>query len=101
MFTMSNFSVLDQIISVEDMIRNYRQVFDKVKLDKKPMIILRRNYPDVALVDVTWLRETERKLHDLTEKRILKIVTDGRNEHKNKKTKVLKSIVRLMKNANN
>lgn len=94
---MDNFSILDQIISVEEMVRNYRAIFDKVKKSKRPMVVMRRSIPDVALVDVGWLRDAAEKLREIEEEKIMRIVKEGREEYKKGKTKVLKSIVSLMK----
>lgn len=95
---MSSLSILDQIVSIEELVRNYRTIFDKVKKSKKPMIVLRRNVPDIALVDIETLDEMEKKLKQLEEEQILKIVEEGRKEFKERKTKVLKSITSLMVN---
>ncbi len=96
---MSTLSVLNQIISVEEMIRNYRTVFDRVKTTRKPMIVMRRNRPDIALIDVDLLTKIEEKLQAFEEQQITHIVQEGRNEFKKNKTKALKSISSLMKNA--
>lgn len=94
---MDTISMLDQIISVEDLIRNYRAVFDRVKESNKPMIVLRRTTPDVILVDIEWFKKTEAKLRELEELKIEKIVEEGRHEYKKGKAKALKSITSLMK----
>lgn len=93
---MNNLSLLDQIVSVEELVRNYRTVFDKVKKTRKPMIVLRRNIPDIALVDVGYFRDVEQKLKELEEEKVLKIVEEGRKEFKKGKAKVLKSITSLI-----
>ena len=94
---MDTLNLLDQIISVEDLIRNYRTVFDRVKKSNKPMIVLRRATPDVVLVDIEWFKKTEAKLRELEELKIERIVNEGRLEYKKGKAKVLKSITQLMK----
>lgn len=88
-------SILRQLVSVQEVARNYRAIFDRVKKTKKPIIVLRRNIPDVALVDVNWLEEVEKELQELEEERVLRIVTEGRKEFKEDKAKVLKSITSL------
>ena len=93
---MYNLDLLDQLASVEDVARNYRALFDKVKATKKPVVILKRNVPEVAIIDISWLKRVEKKLRKIEEERILTIVEKGRKEFKKGKTKVLKSIVPLM-----
>lgn len=95
---MTTLSIFNQIVSVEEMIRNYRFIFDKVKSTGKPIIILRRNRPDVALINIDWLEKTERKLKQFEEENMIKIVNEGRKEWKKGKVKVMKSISTLMKN---
>lgn len=94
---MNNLSALDQIVSVEEMVRNYRAVFDRVKKNKKPMVVLRRNAPDIALVDVGWLRNIEEKIRKIEEEKAMGIVKEGREEYRQGKTRRLKSITSLMK----
>lgn len=89
--------MLEQIVSVEDIVRNYRAIFDRVKKFKKPIVVLRRNKPDVAVVDIEWLRQTEAKLQVIDETEALKIISEGNKEYKRGKTKVLKSVASLMK----
>lgn len=95
---MTTLSIFNQIVSVEEMIRNYRFIFDKVKSTGKPIIVLRRNRPDVALINIDWLEQTERKLKQFEEENMIKIVNEGRKEWKKGKVKVMKSISTLMKN---
>lgn len=94
---MSDLSILDQITSVEEIVRNYRAIFDKVKKSGKPIIVLRRNIPDIALVTVDWLKETEKKLNQSEEEKALHLIREGKKEFKQKKAKILKSITSLMK----
>lgn len=94
---MSNLSMLEQIVSVEDMIRNYRMIFDKVKKLKKPIVVLRRNKPDVAVVDIGWLKRAETIMQTVDEEKALLLIQEGNAEHIKGKTKVLKSIGSLMK----
>lgn len=39
--------------------RNYRKVFDLVKKTKQPVVVMRNNKPDVAIVDAKKLEEME------------------------------------------
>lgn len=45
--------------SVRQVQRNYRRLFDRVKKTKKPLILMRNNRPDVAIIDVRKLEELE------------------------------------------
>ena len=47
-----NFDFLNRIVSIEDIARNYRAIFDQVLKEKKPLIVFKRSKPQVVLVDV-------------------------------------------------
>ena len=96
LFTMYNLDFLKQLASIEDLARNYRALFDKVKATKKPLVILKRNVPEVAVVDISWLQKVEKSFKKMEEERVLGLVETGRKELKKGKTKVLKSIDSLM-----
>lgn len=60
--------------------RNYRKLFDFVKKTKRPMVVMRNNKPDVAIVDYKSLQELEATIAALT----------SREEARQGKTKVLR-----------
>lgn len=45
--------------TAKDIQRNYRKLFDLVKKTKKPLIVMRNNKPEVAIVDITKLEQFE------------------------------------------
>lgn len=45
--------------SARDVQRHYRKLFDTVRATKQPLVVMRRNRPDVAIVDVKYLEELE------------------------------------------
>lgn len=69
--------------------QNYRKIFDQVKKTKKPVIVMRNNKPDVAIIDIKKLQEMEAVLEVLT----------SREEAKKGKVKPLKSLVNLWHEA--
>lgn len=52
--------------------RNYRKIFDEVKKSKEPVIVMRNNKPDVAIVDVTEWEEEQAILEVLKSKEEIK-----------------------------
>ena len=90
-----DFSFLNQITSIEKIVRNYRTLFDWVKKTKKPLFVLRRNVPDVVVVDVGWLKNLEEKLNQAEEERILGMAKGAEKELKAGKAKVLTSLANL------
>jgi len=65
--------------------RNYRRLFDAVKMSKKPLIVMRNNKPEVAIIDIKKLEELEAVASVL---RSLKEIKEG-------KAKLLTSLVDL------
>lgn len=60
--------------------QNYRRVFDLAKKTKEPIIVMRNNKPDVAILDVKRLEEMEAVI----------AVLKSREESKTGKSKTLK-----------
>lgn len=51
--------IFPRTISVKEVQRNYRRVFDLVKKTGEPVVVMRNNIPDVAIVDVKRLERLE------------------------------------------
>lgn len=60
--------------------QNYRQIFDEVKKTKEPVIVMRNNKPDVAIIDIKQLERLEAIAQAL----------QGREEAEKGKAKILK-----------
>lgn len=48
-----------QFTTSREIQRNYRRLFDTVRKTKKPLIVMRNNKPDVAIIDIKKLEELE------------------------------------------
>lgn len=68
--------------TAKDIQRNYRKVFDLAKKTGEPVIVMRNNKPDVAIVDVKKLEEMEAILE----------VLESREEARLGKVKLLRSL---------
>ena len=86
MFTFPNTTTAKQLQ------QNYRKVFDLAKKTKEPVIVMRNNKPDVAIIDAKKLAELE-KMEAVAE------VLQSRDEARQGKTKELKSLVDLWHEA--
>lgn len=62
--------------------QKYRKIFDEVKETGEPVVVMRNNKPDVAIIDAKKLEEMEAILE----------VLQSREEARQGKTKVLKSL---------
>ena len=50
---------LPRFTNAREIQRNYRRLFDEVRKTKRPLVVLRDNKPDVAIVDIKILEEWE------------------------------------------
>lgn len=66
--------------TAKDIQRNYRKIFDLAKKTGEPVIVMRNNKPDVAIVDVKKLEEMEAIL----------AVLESREESRKGENKLLK-----------
>lgn len=82
--------IFPRTISVREIQRNYRKVFDLVKKTRRPIVVMRNNKPDVAIVDVKRLERLEAVAE----------VLRSREESRSGKAKILKrSLVDLWNDA--
>lgn len=68
--------------TAKELQQNYRKVFDLVKKTKEPVIVMRNNQPDVAIIDAKKLEEME----------AIMAVLQSREEVRAGKFKLLKSL---------
>lgn len=88
---------LGNIVSASDIQKNYRKVFDRAKRTKKPVIVLRGNEPDVAVIDAKTLEEKEKRLEELEIEDTLRAVKEGEEEFRKGKLVTAKSLADLLK----
>ncbi len=88
---------LGNYVSVSDVQRDYRKVFDKAKTTKQTVMVMRDNKPDVAVIDAKVLAEKEKRLEELEIEDVLRAVEEGRKEYKEGKTIKAKSLADLLK----
>lgn len=51
--------IFPKTTTVREIQRNYKKVFEEVKRAKEPIIVMKNNKPDVAIVDIQKLEELE------------------------------------------
>lgn len=70
---------IPKITTAREIQRNYRKVFDAVKKTGEPVVVMRNNKPDVAIIDAQKLEEMQAIIE----------VLQSRKEAKAGKTKLL------------
>lgn len=83
--------------SVSDLQRDYRKVVDKAKKTKKPVMVMRDNKPEVAIVDAKIMVENEKRLEELEIEDALRAIKEGEEEYRTGKIKKAKSLADLLK----
>lgn len=68
--------------TIRELQRNYRKVFEKVKKTKEPILVMRNNKPDVAVIDVKTLEELNKKIEELELQEALRSIEQGEREYK-------------------
>lgn len=86
---------IGNIVSASDIQKNYRKIFDKARRTKEPILVLRGNEPDVAVIDAKTLEEKDRRLEELEIEDTLRAVEEGRREFREGKTIKAKSLADL------
>lgn len=88
--------MIGNIISVSEIQKNYRKIFNRAKRTKKPVVIMRGNKPEVAVLDIKTLEELNKKIEELELKDALEAIEEGEKELKMGKTKVASSLADLL-----
>lgn len=83
--------------TVREIQRNYKRVFEEVKRTRNPVIVLKNNKPDVAIIDMKAFEDLNSRLEELELADALRSIEQGLLEHKSGKTKTAKSLADLLK----
>jgi len=83
-------------VSVSDIQKNYRKIFDKARRTKEPVVVLSNNKPDVVIMDMESLELMNKKLEEFEIEDTLRAVEEGRKEYKEGKTIKVNSLADLI-----
>jgi len=82
--------------TIREIQRNYKKVFEMVKRTKEPVVVMKNNKPDVAIVDVKALKELDKKLEELELADAIRSIRQGEKEYKEGKAIKAKSLADLI-----
>lgn len=88
---------LGNIVSSSELQKNYKKVFNKAKRTKRPVIVMRGDNPEVAVVDIKVLENLEKELEELEIEKTLRAIAEGEKEFKEGKTIKADSVLDLLK----
>ena len=89
-------SLMPKTVSVSDIQKNYRKIFDDARKTKEPIVVLSNNKPDVAIIDYDLLEELRKAAYEAEIEDTLAVVEKGRKEYKAGKTVSAKSLTDLV-----
>ena len=82
--------------TVREIQRNYKKIFEQVKKTKEPIVVIKNNKPDVAIVDVKTLEELTKKIEELELQDALRSIEQGEREYREGKTIKADSLADLL-----
>ncbi|MDO8429694.1 MAG: type II toxin-antitoxin system Phd/YefM family antitoxin [Candidatus Daviesbacteria bacterium] len=89
-------TLMPKTVSVSDIQKNYRKIFDDVRKTKEPVIVLSNNKPDVVIMDIKILESLNKKLEEAEIEDTLRVVEEGRREYEEGKTIKANSLADLI-----
>ena len=89
-------TLMPKTVSVSDIQKNYRKIFNTAKRSKEPVIVLSNNKPDVVIIDYESLEALRETAYEAEIQDTLKAVEDGRKEYKAGKTVKAASLADLI-----
>ena len=89
-------TLMPNTVSVSDIQKNYRKVFDRAKKTKEPIIVLSNNKPDVAIIDYRQLETLRKAAYEAEIEDTLRAVEEGRREFKEGRTITANSLADLI-----
>lgn len=83
-------TVIPQITTVANLQRDYRTLVDKIKRTGEPLVVVNNGKPDVVVISVKTYNDRTRRLKELEEGYLLKVLEEAKKEHREGKTVWLK-----------
>lgn len=88
---------IGNIVSVSDLQKDYRKVINKAKRTNKPVLVMRGNNPEVAVVDIKVMEDLSKRLEELELADALEAIKEGDKELREGTIKTAKSLADLLK----
>lgn len=83
-------AVIPFITTVADLQRGYRTLVDKIKRTGEPLVVVNNGKPDVVVVSVETYNNRTKRLKELEEEYLLKVLKEAKKEYREGKTVWLK-----------
>ena len=89
-------SLIPRLTSAAQIQRNYKRVIETAKETKEPVVILRRNKPEAAVVDIETFEEIFQKAILFDEMKALEAIKQSEKEYRSGKARELRSLKDLL-----
>jgi len=89
-------ALIPKLISASAIQRSYKKVIEMAKETKEPVVILRRNKPEAAVVDIDTFEELSKKADSYDELRALRTIAQSEDEFKEGKAEKFTSLSDLL-----
>ena len=88
-------SFIPKLTSSASLQRNYRKVIEAAKEGKEPVVLLHRNKPEAAVVDIETFEQLAQKANLYDEIKALEALKQSEEEYKSGNVKKLNSLLSL------
>lgn len=89
-------SLIPKLTSAAKIQRNYKRIVEQAKETKEPIVILRRNTPEAAIVDIETFEEISRKAESFDEIKAIEAIEQSEKEYRSGQAKKLTSLKNLL-----
>ncbi len=87
---------MPKTVSVSEIQKNYRKIFDDAMESKNPVIVLSNNKPDVVIIDYGTFEALRKAAFEAEINDTLRVVAEGREEYKKGKSIQASSLADLV-----
>ena len=86
---------MPKIISISSLRQEATQVVKDLQEHREPWTLIQRSHPVAVLLDYETFEAMQNRLRELEEEHLLRVVAEGRKEHRRGKTRKIKSLADL------
>ncbi len=86
---------MPKIISISSLRQEATQVVKDLREHRQPWTLIQRSRPVAILLDYESFEAMQNRLRELEEEHLLRVVAEGRKEHRRGKTRKIKSLADL------
>lgn len=86
---------MPKLINISSLRQGVTKVVRNLREDRQPWTLIQRSRPVAVLLDYETFEAMQSRLRELEEEHLLRVVAEGREEHKRGKTRKIRSLADL------